>query len=122
MWNVGDRVLAHWYPEPSWWYPGTIQDRRGGDLLVAFDDGDRAWVGREQVKPLDVAVGSRVYGRWRAGRLYYPGTVTEKRGEAIHIAYDDGDREWTTVSFVRVDRGAPAGAARAGWWGSALGL
>lgn len=103
-WIVGDRVLGKW----SWdfyWYPGTVQAVEGEQLYVAFDDGDREWMPAARVMPLDFAVGSRVYGRWQGGPHYYPGRVARKDGETLHIHYDDGDQETTTVSVVRVLRG-----------------
>jgi hypothetical protein len=102
MFKVGDRVLAMWPVEIEWWYPGVICGSDGSELEIQYDDGDRATVGKRDVLPLKIDVGSRVWGRWQGGRAYYPGTITQKMGDAIHIAYDDGDQEWTTVSLVRI--------------------
>jgi hypothetical protein len=71
-------------------------------LEVQFDDGDRSEVAPWEVMALSIRIGSRVHGRWKGGPHYYPGVVSEQRGEAIHIAYDDGDEEWTTVGLIRV--------------------
>ena len=99
---VGDRVLARWPAEIDWWYPGVVCLVEPAKLEVQFDDGDRAELAPWEVTTLQVRVGSRVFGRWQGGPYYYPGAVTEQRGEAIHIAYDDGDQEWSTVSLIRV--------------------
>jgi hypothetical protein len=56
----------------------------------------------ELVKPLEVGVGLRVEGRWRGGDAYSPGVIDQQRGERIHIRYDDGDEEWTTIRLVRI--------------------
>jgi hypothetical protein len=89
-----------WPVEVEWWYPGVVCLVAGNEVEV--DDGDRAVMTVADVTPLAIGVGCRVYGRWTGNRFYYPGRVTEQRGEAIHIDYDDGDGEWTTVSMVRV--------------------
>lgn len=103
--DVGDRVLARWPAEIDWWYPGVVCERADDRLLVQFDDGDRAWVTPHEALPLDLDDGARVYGRWQGGGQYHPGLVTSRVGDALHIRYDDGDEEWTSVSMVRVHRG-----------------
>lgn len=67
-------------------------------------NGDQATVTVKQIAPLDIQVGSRVFGRWRNGPAYFPGRVDKQDAEKIHIKYDDGDEEWTTISMVRVER------------------
>jgi hypothetical protein len=100
--TIGKRVLAEW--EANLYYPGTIRDQAEGKYLVVFDDGDSARLGSGQITPLDIKVGSRVFGRWKGGNAYFPGRVTEQNGEKIFIVYDDGDKEWTTISMVRVKK------------------
>jgi hypothetical protein len=102
MWSIGDRVLARWPVEVSWYYPGTVCGAQEDGYVVQFDDGDRALVVGEEMRYLDIEVGEQVFGRWQAGRLYFPGTVTDQRGWALHIQYDDGDAEWTSVCMIRV--------------------
>ena len=102
MLRVGDRVLAAWPAEEEWWYPGVICGMAGFEVDVQYDDGDRATLSQSDVRPLALGIGSRVWGRWQAEACYYPGTITRQLGAAIHIDYDDGDAEWTTIGMVRV--------------------
>jgi DNA repair protein Crb2 Tudor domain len=102
--NLGDRVLAVWPAETGWWYPATVIGVDGDRALVQYDDGDRAPVTTDELRLLRLGTGARVFGRWQAGQSYYPGQVTQTTGNAIHIAYDDGDEEWTTVGLVRVQQ------------------
>ncbi len=102
-WHRGQRVLAQWEPD-GYYYPGTITAHDEHSYLVIYDDGDKATVTADQLAPLDIKVGSRVFGRWQGDTLYYAGEVDQQEGAAIHIAYDDGDKEWTTVRMVRVRR------------------
>ena len=102
MFNVGSRVLAMWPVEVEWWYPGVVCGLAGAEFEIQFDDGDRTVVTQGELLPLAIGVGTRVWGRYQGGRFYYPGKVSEQRGEAIHIEYDDGDQEWTTVTMVRI--------------------
>jgi hypothetical protein len=112
-WIVGDRVLAKWGQDP-FWYPGTVQALEGERLHVYYDDGYDEWLTPERVAPLDLKAGDRVFGRWRQGEAFYPGQITSRDGEKIHIRYDDGDQETTTLSLVRVRRGAGANPWRVG--------
>jgi DNA-directed RNA polymerase subunit RPC12/RpoP len=113
-WSPGDRVLAHWPKEVSWWYSGTVVETEGEGINVRFDDGNESWLSADQVTGIDLVPGSRVAGRWKNGSLYYPGIVTEAKGEDVRIRYDDGDEEWTHVRSIRVDRGQPSSAAKSG--------
>jgi len=71
---------------------------------VQYDDGDRASLEPNQVRTLSVSVGARVNCRWQGGATYYGGKVTEIVGQALHVQYDDGDQEWTTVGMMRINQ------------------
>ncbi len=102
MFNVGDRILGQW--EPEWFYPGVIVAEAGGQFEVQFDDGGRANLAPDQVRPINLQVGTRVQGRWQGGKQYYAGRITSITGHALHVAYDDGDREGTSASLLRINR------------------
>ncbi|MCC7493980.1 MAG: DUF4537 domain-containing protein [Fimbriimonadaceae bacterium] len=103
-WVAGDRVLCQWSHD-LFWYPATVRQAAPGRVYVKFDDGDKEWTVPERVMPLDLEVGDRVYCRWQGGDEYYPGQVSLAEGsERIHVVYDDGDQEWTTVGFCRLTR------------------
>ncbi len=88
----------------GFFYARIIQAVKYDKIQVQFDDGDQATVTAKQITPLDIKVGSRVFGRGKGGPAYFPGKVDEQKGKKIHIKYDDGDQEWTTISMVRVER------------------
>ncbi len=100
---LGERVLARWPLEKSWWYPGVIVGT-SGELEVQFDDGGRSFVDLDEVRPLEVRVGTAIQARWKGGNAYYPGKVSAVHGHALHIAYDDGDQEVTSVCMIRIDQ------------------
>jgi hypothetical protein len=109
-WQKGDRVLAWWESGQFLWYPGTIADVEAERYHVQFDDGAASWVPADQLLPLEVNEGSRVQCRWKGGAAWYSGTVDGKDGSRIHIAYDDGDQEWTTADLVRRGGSVPPSA------------
>ncbi len=102
-WKVGDRVLADWTHD-AYWYPATIRNVDGERFYIRFDDGDKEWVTSDRLMQIDIEVGDRVHCRWKEGAYYYPGRVASIDGERIHVHYDDGDKERTTISFARVTR------------------
>jgi uncharacterized protein (TIGR03067 family) len=101
-WQAGDRVWAPW--ETEWLYPGTIQETKDNSVFVAYDDGATEWVAPGDVRPLNLDKGTRVLGYrsrlFRGG--YYPATITETRGNQIHLAYDAGNEEWTEPAWIRI--------------------
>ncbi len=98
---IGQLVFARWASD-GYWYPGQITAINGENYDVQFDDGDTDTVDAKGISYHTVTEGSRVEGNWLAGGLYYPGRITHRRGSAIHIVYDDGDEEDTTLGFVRL--------------------
>lgn len=98
----GDRILACWHD--GLWYPGILLSSEGKRVHVLFDDNDQAHLTWDRIRPLDLEVGDRVLCRLKAGPYYLPAEITEKKGERIHVQYDDGQQEWTSVRLVRVER------------------
>ncbi|MBI1830584.1 MAG: hypothetical protein HYR84_03930 [Planctomycetes bacterium] len=103
-------MLAAW--GDAWLFPGTVGEVAEGEVHVYFDDGDRGWVAKDLVRPLQIiCVGSRVHCRWQAGSEYYPGIITQMNGEQIFIQYDDGDSEWNIIGMIA----APSGLSPSLW-------
>jgi hypothetical protein len=109
-WQKGDRVFAWWTSGQFLWYPATIESVEADLYQVRFDDGDFATVPPDQLRPLEVSEGSRVQSRWKAGSEYYCGIIDGKEGSKIHVAYDDGDQEWTTIEMLRMGGSVPPSA------------
>src|SRR5262245_12427727 len=96
-WQAGDHVLAPW-PADGFHYPARVVEAQGeGTLLVAYDDGQSASVSAGEVFPLDLGVEARVFARWGGGEIYFPGLIDQVDGDRLHVRYDDGDEEWTTL-------------------------
>jgi hypothetical protein len=108
-WSVGDRVLAPW--EPEYLYAGTVSQIQDEDVHIDFDDGDSGWVPLSELCPLQFEVDQPVLCRKEMGALFYPATVADMSGETVHVTFDDGGDEWTTVAALRVPRKAGPGAS-----------
>lgn len=103
QWEKGSRVLANWMHD-LFWYPATVQDIEGERIYLRFDDGDKEWTTNDRLMKNDIELGDRVQCRWKGGPYYFIGHIAQKEGEKIYVYYDDGDKEWTTISCVRVTR------------------
>lgn len=102
-WSEGDRILAPW--EPQWLYPGVVRRVQGDVAEIDFDDGDHASRYLAELRPVEVQKGDRVYARRDKGpKMYYPATVLAVRGEEVHVRFEAGGEEWTTVSYLRFAR------------------
>jgi hypothetical protein len=118
MWQPGTRVLATRLDD-DYWYPGTVQLADGPRCLVLFDDGEEVWLPDDQVLPLRIDVGDRVFVRVPGGGSYAPCFVVRRDGEKINVQFDDGTDEQTSLGMVRVDPTQwkdPGGAAPAPRW------
>lgn len=100
-WKAGDRILGQW--NDGKWYPAKITGVAGANFNVAFDDGDVSELPAAKIKKLDWKVGTKVNCNWKNGGTYYPGTITTMQGEVIHISYDDGDQEDSSIGRCRTN-------------------
>jgi len=101
--EIGKTILVNWSKD-KYWYPATVLKIDGHRYFVRFHDGDEEWTNKSFMKTEDIKAGDKGYGNYKNAGKYYPGQVTQRKGPAIHIKYDDGDEEYTTISFVRVLR------------------
>src|SRR5207245_2751714 len=100
--KAGMRVMAYWQADGHW-YPAEIKEIKDGSCKVLWDDGISKWLEPNQVSRYTIKTGDKVQGNWKNGGLYYRGKVTSKKDKEIHIVYDDGDEEDTTIDMVRMD-------------------
>jgi len=45
-------------------------------------------------------VNDRVLAKWSGDEYWYPATITEVNGSRYHVAFDDGDAEWTDAARI----------------------
>ncbi len=100
-WKKGKHVLTKWSGD-GYWYPARIGGERNGMYLILYDDGDKEYRLEKYIQELNFREGDVVFGNWQSKGRYFRGTIKEKKGDRIFIHYDDGDKEWTTISKVRV--------------------
>ncbi len=100
--DIGDRVMADWSGD-TYYYPGTVILIEENRYFVIFDDFDREWLDTDLLRPEDIDAGSRVECRWEGDFVYYPGAVRKRVKDAIHVLYDDGDEEFTTIAHIRME-------------------
>ena len=115
-WRKGDDVLAPW--EPFFLYPGTIaeikiDEARGDQALIQFDDGGEGWVFVYSLCPLEIKPDQEVQCRRRKGAEYSAAKVVELNEDEVRVRFDEGGGEWTTFDYFRVPcvengPGAPA--------------
>jgi hypothetical protein len=100
-WKKGDRILGQW--PNGMWYPAKITGQTKNEFNVKFDDGGPAVLPASQVKKFNWKVGTKVQCVYKNRGIYYYGSIKKMTGESIHISYDDGDQEDTTISVCRSD-------------------
>lgn len=99
----GQWVVARWQAADPYWYPAVVVSEQNGGVVLKYDDGDSGQQPLANVRPYDWGAGTRIYCRWRGGRVYYPGKITTMQGDRIRfdVHYDDGDRESTNSTLCR---------------------
>jgi hypothetical protein len=102
MWQPGHRILGTRLDD-DFWYPATVQENGDPGVLVLFDDGDERWLPQDNILPLAIDVGDRVFVRQPGTGSYAPCFVVGRSGEKINVQYDDGTDEQTSLGLVRID-------------------
>lgn len=98
-WVAGDRVLGRW--GDGFWYPASVVSVTGNKIEVDYDDGDNAIVTPSQIKAISWNSGTKLQCNYQNAGKYYPGAISTKTGDDVHIKYDDGDEEDTTIGHCR---------------------
>jgi hypothetical protein len=96
----GDRIMAQ--DIDGFTYPAEILSIDEDRVVVQFLDGPERMLTPELLRPFDLKVGAAVECRWKGGQAYFPGKISQLEGDRAHIAYNDGDSEWTTIRLVRM--------------------
>jgi hypothetical protein len=103
-------VLAPLVPE--WLYVCKVLETKEDSVLVTFENAYTAWVQTADVLPDNIDKDTRVlaFAGWWSG--HHPGTVTERRGDEVHVLYDSGSSKWTRLNKIVVptDKLAKPGA------------
>jgi hypothetical protein len=96
----GDRVLA--YDVDEFIYPAEIVSIHEDRVIVQFLDGLQRMLTPELIRRFELRERSRIECRWKAGPQHFPGVIAQLDGDRIHVHYDDGDKEWTSVRLIRI--------------------
>lgn len=103
--KVGDRVQCNWQKKGTL-YSGKITSVKGNNIHVSYDDGDQEDTTMNLCKPVaPLKVGDKVQCDWKQQGSFYPGKITSLSGKNVHISYEDGGQEDTTVEFCKADTG-----------------
>lgn len=99
--NTGDRVTAN-NRGKGYWFVGLVSAvEPSGNVAIAYLDGEKEVVSPGNVRAFDWNVGTVVACNWKRSGKWFRGKIASLSGDAVHISYDDGDQEDTTLAFCR---------------------
>lgn len=101
-WNLNDRVWACFFD--LYWYPAIVLGSMRNCVHVLLDTGDCAVIPAERVRPFAAFAGDEIEGRLHGGRHFVPGKLTDVEGEVVHIHYEEGHEETTSIRLIRSRR------------------
>lgn len=97
-WNIGDRVLAPW--QPNFLYAGTISRIEEGQALIEFDNDAAGAVFLDQLSPLELAPGTRIFMRRTNNAYDCAAVVVEVRDNMVRVQYQKSNRQVPTDDWV----------------------
>lgn len=100
--DVGDRVLALYQDDETYYWPAVIDARNGDTVSLRYDDGDVGMQHVASVRAFDWQLGTRLECRWSDG-TFYPARIAQIDSDrrSFQVLYDDGDKEATDTSRCR---------------------
>ena len=99
--KIGDEVLASWLDD-GYFYPATVVGLEAKDAHVAYFDGEDADVPLSELRRGVIGVGANVSVNWKGKGEYFEGVIEKRVGAAVYVLFDDGSREWATLTQVRI--------------------
>lgn len=99
MWQANERVLAKPTSE-MFWYPGTIRYAEDSRCYVILDNQEDGWFAREQLRSLEIEVGSQVIVRGVDSLESRHVTVERLERNGPWVRNDNGDTfvaEWASI-------------------------
>ena len=54
-------------------------------MFVRFDDGDKEWMARDHLMPIDLEVDDAVVCKYKSGLYYFPVQILQTEGERISV-------------------------------------
>lgn len=105
QWQVGDRVLADW--GDGYWYIATVEAAKGPFVTILRSDGVEEYSTADCLVSAEIEPEIRIEIRRQQSDEYYTGTLLQKDGDKVQIAYDGKSPEWTTIDRVRWHPGLP---------------
>jgi hypothetical protein len=101
VWTVDDRVFA-FFEDDGYWYPATITDINDDEVEISYDDGSTETTTADYLDELELSVGDAVESLWASDGLFYESQIVDINGDRIQVEYEDGSKEWTDISHLRV--------------------
>lgn len=98
----GSDVLAPWANDP-FLYPAVVVEIANDHALVAYWEGDSAFVPVDTLRVPRFTPGDAVAVNWKNAGQYWPAVIVTRVGGAVQVRYDsDGSLGWTTFAKCRV--------------------
>ena len=79
--------FANWSHD-EYWSPTKIRSFEGDQVFVRFDDGDKEWIARDHLMPIDLEVGDAVVCKYKSGLYYFQAHRLQMEGERISVQYN----------------------------------
>lgn len=106
---LGTALLANWQGS-GFYFLGVAVGAEGDAVRVIYADGTTDTIAASATLPDRLAPGVSIDAHQIGETEFQSGTLTQRIGHAVLVAYADGRTMWTSVAFVRVRQEAlPAG-------------
>ncbi len=97
----GNTIYVLW--DTGYYYPATVISSIENEVyfkLMGFTD--QQWVNKTGTKQAELSSGDMIECRWREEEKFYQAEIMRINGNSLYVKYNDGEKEHTTISMIRL--------------------
>ncbi|HHF58619.1 MAG TPA: tetratricopeptide repeat protein, partial [Thermoplasmatales archaeon] len=97
----GNTIFVLW--DTGHYYPATVISSVENEVyfkLMGFTD--QQWVDKTGTKQAELSCGDMIECRWKKEEKFYQAEIVRVNGNNLYVKYNDGEKEHTTISMIRL--------------------
>ncbi len=97
----GNTIYVLW--DTGHYYPATVISSIEKEVyfkLMGFTD--QQWVDKAGTKQVELSCGDMIECRWKKEEKFYLAEIIRVNGNNLYVKYNDGEKEHTTISMIRL--------------------
>lgn len=97
----GDLIWVSW--DNGYIFPASVIDSIKEELYIKLKGyTDQKWIDKSSVRQVELSRGDTIESRWEQDETFYQAEILRISGDNLYVKYNDGVKEHTTLSMIRI--------------------